>query len=348
MKQTLKQKPNQNLTIGQKQSLMAKEARSSPDVIASQITANQSLIEQLVEQINLFEPTMIMMVGRGSSDHAGVFAKYLFEVELGIPVCFAAPSVSGVFNKSLNLQKTLAIVISQSGKSPDLLNQTRAIQSAGAYSIALVNDTDSPLAALTDAVLPMQAGPELAVAATKSYLCSLSALLHLTAVWKQDPILKSGIVDMTEGLRQVCGEACQLNTDFLRDLKHCVVLGRGFGYAIAREIALKLKEVCSIQAEAFSSAEFIHGPVTLVEGELAIINIDIKDESESIHHQQIDNVASRGAKVLTINHPDIMLPYRVLPLFVMLRFYLDVERAAIEMEFDPDAPPGLNKVTETI
>ena len=330
------------------QSLMAQEALSSPDIIARQIQQNQPLVVELVEQIRAFEPGMIMMVGRGSSDHAGVFAKYLFEIELGIPVCFAAPSVSGVFNRTLKLNKTVAIVISQSGKSPDLLNQAKAIKDAGAFCIALVNDTGSPLANIADAVLPMHAKAELAVAATKSYLSSLSALLHLSAVWKQDEVLNAGLAKLSEGMRQVCKEPNQLTTEFLRGMKHCFVLGRGFGYAVGREIALKLKEVCGIQAEAFSSAEFIHGPVTLVEGELAIINIEIADESDAVHQQQIDNVTSRGAKVLTLNHPDLRLPYRVLPLLVMLRFYLDVELVAQELGHNPDAPPGLNKVTETI
>lgn len=329
-------------------SLMAKETFSSSGIIAQQLVDNRPLIADLVAQIKDFAPTMIMMVGRGSSDHAGVFAKYLFEVELGIPVCFAAPSVGGVFNKTLHLEKTLAIVISQSGKSPDLLKQTAAVKGAGAFCVALVNDTDSPLAHLTDAVLPMRANAELAVAATKSYLSSLTGLLNLCAVWKGDSDLLNSLEKLPRAMAQVCEEPVQLNTDFLHELKHCVVLGRGFGYAIAREIALKLKEVCSIQAEAFSSAEFIHGPVTLVEKELAIIDIAISDETQSVHQQQIDNVKARGAKVITLQHSDLGLSYRVLPLLVMLRFYLDVEKAAQVMGMNPDSPPGLNKVTQTL
>lgn len=329
-------------------SLMAKETLSSGQIIKQQLLENQPLIERLVKQIKAFAPNMIMMVGRGSSDHAGVFAKYLFEVELGIPVCFAAPSVSGVFNKTLHLKNTLAIVISQSGKSPDLLKQASSIKSAGAFCIALVNDTSSPLANQVDSVLPMRANAELAVAATKSYLSSLTGLLHLCAVWKGDSDLLNSLEKVPAAMAQVCEEPVQLNTEFLRGLRHCVVLGRGFGYAIAREIALKLKEVCSIQAEAFSSAEFIHGPVTLVENELAIINIEVSDETQIVHQQQIDNVESRGAKVLTLKHPDLGLGFRALPLLVMLRFYLDVELAAQELGMNPDSPPGLNKVTQTL
>ena len=328
-------------------SIMAREALSTPAIIQNQIRANQPVIENLVQAIKAQNIKMIMMVGRGSSDHAGVFAKYLFEVELGIPVCFAAPSVGGVYKKTLTLENTLAIVVSQSGKSPDLLNQTKAIQAAGAYCVALVNDGYSPLAAMADAVLPVRAEEELAVAATKSYLATLSALLHFTAVWKQDEVLLNDLQKLPEALGHVCESKTQLKAEFLRGLRHCVVLGRGFGYAIAREIALKLKEVCSIHAEAFSSAEFIHGPVTLVENELAVISVDIQDESHSVHQEQVNNVSHRGARMATLTHHACALSPRLMPLLVMLRFYLDVEQVAQTMGMNPDAPPGLKKVTET-
>lgn len=328
--------------------IMAKEARSTPDIIQHQISENQEIINNLVAEIKQRQPAMIMMVGRGSSDHAGVFAKYLFEVELGIPVCFAAPSVSGVFNKTLDLQNTMAIVISQSGKSPDLLQQTRAIKAAGAWCIALVNDGYSPLASLADAILPVRAQAEHAVAATKSYLGTLSALLHLVAVWKSDETLLADLKALPEALEVVCEDRVQLDSTFFNGLRHCIILGRGFGYAIAREIALKLKEVCGIHAEAFSSAEFIHGPVTLVEQDLTIVTIDIADESQSVHQDQIDNVAQRGAKLITLTHTAIDISPRLLPLLVMLRFYLDVERISLILGLNPDAPPGLKKVTETI
>lgn len=329
-------------------SLMASEALSTPDIIANQLQANQPVVEELVQKLKELDPSMIMMVGRGSSDHAGVFAKYLFEIELGLPVSFAAPSVGGVYNKTLKLDNTVAIIISQSGKSPDLLKQTQAIKDSGAFCIALVNDGYSPLAALADAVLPVRAQAELAVAATKSYLSTLSALLHLTAVWKGDDKLLSDLKALPAHLNNVCNGYAQLGADFVRHLRHCVVLGRGFGYAISREIALKLKEVCGIHAEAFSSAEFIHGPVTLVENDLAIINVDIADESQEVHLQQIDNVKNRGAVLSHLTYVDKNVHPRLLPLVVMLRFYLDIEVTAQEMGLNPDSPPGLKKVTETV
>lgn len=329
-------------------SLMAQETRAASELLASQIANNEKRIESIVETIREIEPSLVFMIGRGSSDHAAVFGKYLIETEVGVPVAFAAPSVSSVFNRSLQLNKAVAIVISQSGKSPDLLQQAQAAKDSGAYLIAIVNDETSPLANLVDAVIPIAVGPELAVAATKSYLGTLTALLSLVATWKQDENLKQSLRSLPEHLNAVMQQETQLKLEQLQGLAHCVVLGRGFGYAIAREIALKLKEVCSIHAEAFSSAEFVHGPVTLVENKLAIINVEIQDESVANHREQIADMDRRGATLFKLCHDSSVLHPRVLPLLVMLRFYLDIEAVATSQGLNPDAPPGLNKVTETV
>lgn len=329
-------------------SIMAKEARQVPEVVAAQITSNTPIIEKLVATLKLLKPSYVMMVGRGSSDHAGVFGKYLIETELGLPVAFAAPSVVTVYNRSIDLKGAVAIIISQSGKSPDLLAQTKNIRASGAYCIALVNDESSPLAQLVDVAIPLRAGPELAVAATKSYLCTLTALLNLVAIWKGDESLLMDLAGLPGAFEQVINASAQLLPNQLQQVKHCVVLGRGFGYAIAREIALKLKEVLGIQAEAFSSAEFVHGPVTLAERTLPVIAVSVEDESHDIHQQQLYDVAKRGAVLSGLTHPQSDLHNRLKPLLVMLRFYLDVEAIAQVYGLNPDAPPGLRKVTETI
>jgi glucosamine--fructose-6-phosphate aminotransferase (isomerizing) len=133
----------------------------------------------------------------------------------------------------------------------------------------------------------------------------------------------------------------------LNKVEHLVVLGRGLGYAIAREIALKLKEVCGIHAEAFSSAEFLHGPVTLVKNQFAIVELTVEDESLTVHRAQIADVTARGATVVSLHHNGITAAARVLPLAILQRFYLDVEVVARSRGINPDAPPGLNKVTKT-
>ena len=323
------------------QSIMAQEARQAATVIADQLKHNKPVCDALAETLRILQPSMIMMVAR-------VFAKYLYEVELGIPVCAAAPSVSGIFNKQLNLKNALVIVISQSGRSPDILHQAKFARQGGAYTVALVNDETSPLASICDAVLPIRAGKEQAVAATKSYLASLSALLQLCAVWSENKALEASLADLPVAMQAVCEQPPQLKTEYLQGVQNCIVLGRAFGYAISREVALKLKEVLSIHAESFSSAEFIHGPVTLAEKPLLIIDLDIPDESQPFHHKMSDNVRQRGANMVKMDCANTTLHKRVVPLLLMQRFYLDIEQVAMEMGLDPDTPPGLNKVTETV
>ncbi|GGD52777.1 glucosamine-6-phosphate deaminase NagB-II [Lacimicrobium alkaliphilum] len=329
-------------------SLMAQEATQTPQRIQTQLEQNRQACLELGEKIRGFNPAFVLMVGRGSSDHAGVFAKYLIEVETGTVVTASAPSVASVYGKSLNLSQALVIVISQSGRSPDILAQAESAKKAGALVVALVNDISSPLAEMVDMVLPLNAGEEKAVAATKSYLCTLSALLQMVAYWKQDDTLIEALESLPQKLQQSIDSPVQLDVSFVSELRHCVVLGRGFGYAIGREIALKLKEVCSVHAEAFSSAEFLHGPVTLVEKKLAVIDLTIEDESFNSHREQIIEVGRRGAKLCHMAQPVKDIHPRLAPLTLLQRFYLDVEKVAQEMGYNPDAPAGLNKVTQTL
>lgn len=332
---------------------MAKEALQAPEQIRRQLYENQNTVKEIVERVRGFAPKMVYLIGRGSSDHAGVYAKYLIETELGIPVCAAAPSVSTLFGKALQLKHALVICISQSGKSPDILHQVKQAKQMGALCLALVNDESSPLAELVDQVLPLKAGPEKAVAATKSFLCTLSAIASFVATWADAKDVALGLQDLAAQLENVVGQTTQLSVDDLKNVKHCVVLGRGFGYAIGRELALKLKEVCGIHAEAFSSAEFLHGPITLVANKLTLVNIEIEDETFEHHKKQVDEVIRRGGQVLTlkINKQDQSgdkVHKRLIPLAIMLRFYLDIEDIAQQMGLNPDEPIGLNKVTQTL
>ena len=330
---------------------MAKEAREVPTVIAKQLDKNDGAIRELAATLNKINPHLIYIIGRGSSDHAGVFGKYLFETEMGIPVCSAALSIAGIFGKQLNLNGAVAFVISQSGRSPDILKQTESAKKGGAFTVAFVNDETSPLAELADAVIPLSAGEEKAVAATKSFIATLSALLHLCARWRENDALFESLAALPESLQKVIESPNQLTANYLENTRNTIVLGRGFGYAVGREVALKLKEVLGIHAEAFSSAEFIHGPVTLVEKKLKLIALNILDESAPFHADMVGDVRARGGECLDLGfttgtsvsdvHP------RVSALLLMQRFYLDIEQIAIEWGLNPDTPPGLNKVTKT-
>ncbi len=162
-------------------SLMAQEAIEAPVKIAGQFQKNHSILQTIIQRIRNFNPYDVMMVGRGSSDHASVFAKYLIEIELGLATFSAAPSVTTAYHQSLQLDKTLVIVLSQSGRSPDIIRQVEQCNRSGALCLALLNETGAPLAQVADLVLPLGAGREQSVAATKSFLATLATLLQLVA-----------------------------------------------------------------------------------------------------------------------------------------------------------------------
>lgn len=327
---------------------MEKEAKQSSAVIEHQLSSNKELMRNVGEKLKSLSPKMVMIIGRGSSDHAGVFGKYLIEIEAGVPVSSAAPSVASVYGKTLNLTGCLVIVISQSGRSPDILAQAKMAKKSGGYCIALVNDESSPLADIVDDFIPLKAGEEISVAATKSYLATLSALLQLTAFWTDNSSLIEALDSLPQALELMSKGPTQLTPKAFEQVKNMVVLGRGLGYAISKEIALKLKEVSSIHAEAFSSAEFLHGPVTLVEQGLSILDCAVNDESYNPHQAQIAEVKSRGANILSLTQHDGNVHPRLAPLLVLQRFYIDVAQIAVSRGFNPDEPKGLKKVTRTL
>lgn len=328
--------------------VMETEAREAPERIDGQLQANAGIMAQLGERLRREPPKFAMIVGRGSSDHAGVFAKYLIEIETGVPTFAAAPSVSSVYGRKLKLDGALVIVISQSGRSPDILAQARMAKEAGAYTVALVNDESAPIKDIVDQTVPLKAGPEKAVAATKSYLATLAAVLQLVANWTDDRALLEAVDKLPQTLRDAVAADTQLRPEDLAAVKNLVVLGRGPGYGITRELALKLKEVCNIHAESFSSAEFLHGPVTLVEQKLTVINVPIEDESFEAHSEQIADIIRRGGTLVNLHVPSKGVHPRVAPLALLQRFYIDVAHVAVSRGINPDEPAGLKKVTQTL
>jgi len=330
------------------QTIMEREAKQAPEIIENQLNTNQAQAQAIGEKLRRFDPKMVMIIGRGSSDHAGVFGKYLIEIEAGVPTFAAAPSVASVYGKQLKLEQALVIVISQSGRSPDIIAQAEMAKAAGAYCVALVNDESSPLKDIVDDLLPLKAGAEISVAATKSYLATLSALLQMTAYWTENQDLIAALDTLPSVLQAIVDSKPQLTAASIDGVSNMVVLGRGLGYAVSKEMALKLKEVSSIHAEAFSSAEFLHGPVTLVEQGLAILNCAVNDESAVSHQEQIDEVGLRGADLVHLRQTDPEVHPRLAPLVVLQRFYLDVAKVAVSRGFNPDEPKGLKKVTKTV
>ncbi|SBV36805.1 Glucosamine-6-phosphate deaminase [uncultured Stenotrophomonas sp.] len=335
------------------ETLMFNEAASSAAVIAAQYARNREVVQALAADLRQNPPPFVVTCARGSSDHAATYAKYLFETQLGLVTASASPSVGSVYEASQQLQGALYLVISQSGKSPDLLRNAEAAKAAGARVVALVNVEDSPLAQLADTVIPMAAGAERSVAATKSYLASLAAILQLGAYWRNDPALVAALDALPEALSQAWECDWSAVTDGLVEAHNLFVVGRGPGLAAAQEAALKFKETCGLHAEGYSSAEVKHGPMALVGKDFPVLAFAQPDETGAGTRALADEFAARGARVWLAgeggNLPVATAPHPLCaPLLTVQSFYRAINALALRRGFNPDLPPHLNKVTETV
>jgi glucosamine--fructose-6-phosphate aminotransferase (isomerizing) len=338
------------------QTKMYMEAAESGNVVRRQLSTNSELAYKAAERIRAFGPQFVVTCARGSSDHAATYAKYLIETQLGLFTCSAAPSVGSVYHRPLQCDRALYIAISQSGRSPDLLASVKSAKEAGALTLALVNVEDSPLATMSDLVLPLRAGEELSVAATKSYIASLSALLHVVSFWANDERLKTALNTLPEALEKAWTFFGNTAVDALQPVNNLFVIGRGLGLGIAQEAALKLKETCGLHAEAFSAAEVKHGPMAIVGQDFPVLVISQKDETKEGTDNLIREFRERGARILVSDehayesHPPVICDSHpaIAPLLAIQSFYRMANALAIARGFDPDQPPHLNKITETI
>jgi glucosamine--fructose-6-phosphate aminotransferase (isomerizing) len=336
---------------------MYAEAAEAADAVARQFAANAAVIDALVARLRQDPPRFIVTCARGSSDHAATYAKYLFETTLGLVTASASPSVGSVYAVQPRLEGALFVAISQSGKSPDLLRNAEIAKAAGATVVALVNVADSPLARLADTVIPLHAGPENSVAATKSYLCSLAALLQIAARWSGDPALLAAKDALPDALRAAWQQDWSQLVSGLRLAQGLFVLGRGLGLAAAQEAALKFKETCGLHAEAFSSAEVKHGPMALVGPDFPVLAFAQDDDTGAGTAAVAAEFRARGAPVWlarpgaagegVLPLPPSLHP-ACTPLLTVQAFYGAVNALAIARGHNPDVPPHLNKVTETI
>lgn len=313
-------------------------------------------LAQLTQRLKRRQPDVVVTCARGSSAHAATFAKHLIERHLGIPVAAAAPNIATVYRRPLALRDQLFLTISQSGRSDDLIEMARMARAAGAVTAAIVNDAHSPLADAAEIVLPMAAGPEFGIAATKSFVASLAALLRMVAAWKGDDTMTLAAARLPERL----GAAVQLEWNEavgpLAEAASLISIGRGPTLAIAREAALKLKETCALHAESFSAAEFRHGPIALVSASFPILAFKVADESADSFSSLLDDLRHKGARVLftepgeprsnrlpalTAEHPDADA------ICLIQSFYAFLPKLAACRGTDIDRPRHLQKVTRT-
>jgi glutamine---fructose-6-phosphate transaminase (isomerizing) len=334
---------------------MARELKDAPDAVARQ-TASRETVQDLIARCRHRPPQLVVTCARGSSANAATFGKHLIERHVGIPVAAAAPNIATVYRQRLKLEHQLLITISQSGRSDDLTEFSSMARSAGAMTVAIVNDVASPLAQVCDLVLPMAAGPELSVPATKSFIAALAMLMRIAAEWSKDPALAAALGRLPARLEQALALDWSAPVSALSQANSLVAIGRGPTLAIAREAALKLKETCYLHAEAFSGAEFQHGPLSLVSPLYPIIMFMPTDSAAAGMRELAASLLAKGAQlfrtgdsettggrlpVLAADHPDVD------PACLIASFYAMVVRLAATLGIDVDQPRHLKKVTRT-
>jgi glucosamine--fructose-6-phosphate aminotransferase (isomerizing) len=335
---------------------MFREAGEAAAVVRAQLHANRDRVAELAARLRQSPPRLVVTLGRGSSDHAATYARYLIETRLGVMTASLAPSVSSVYDQAPALDGALCLAISQSGRSPDLLSAAQSAAAGGALLVAMVNDEASPLAELAEMVIPLGAGPERSVAATKSYIAALSACARLCADWSGDVALTSGLEGLPDRLDEAWRADWSAALPALIQVTNLYVLGRGPGFGVAQEAALKFKETCGLHAEAFSSAELRHGPMALVGEGFPILAFVQYDETRAGVEAAAAACAAQGASVFqaggtagpgvtSLASADAHAALQ--PILQAQSFYRLAAQLAAARGFDPDRPPHLAKVTET-
>ena len=327
---------------------MAREIASVPDVVGRQIERSMDLYLETGRLLKARDPACIVTCARGSSDHAATYFKYLVETRIGIPVGSMGPSVASVYGA----RNVPLVSISQSGASTDLLALQRAARDGGALAIALTNTGDSPLAEAAEICLPLEAGPERAVAATKTFVASLVALAAVVAGWAGDDGLARAIRDLPAVLAEAIRTDWSPAIPALSSAPNLYVVARGPAFAIAGEAALKLKETCRLHAEAYSAAELRHGPIELAARGLAALVFSARDGSSASIRDAVSVLRAAGAGVFvagpgealpTVHAGHVLLD----PVSQILGFYCLAEQMSLALGRDPDRPELLSKVTVT-
>ena len=338
-------------------SLMDDETRQIPAVAERLLRDAAPPYDALAKALRATPPSCVSLIGRGSSGQAAWYGAYLIEVLTGTLCAMPAPSTVTMHGARFSAAGTLALAVSQSGRSRDLLALLGALKEGGAQTVAVVNDERSPLADLADEVLPQRAGPEKAVAATKTMVASLIALARLTAEWSGDGDFAAALERLPERLEAAL--ACDWSAAIPRliDQRRLFVIGRGAALGVVGEIALKLKETCGIQAEAFSAAEVLHGPRAIVDRGFPVIGVAPAGPDQASTLETLGQLAESGADIVTMGSAvnggrALPLPaplHRLLdPIVALTAFYPLAARLSLAKGLSPDRPRNLTKVTDTV
>jgi glutamine---fructose-6-phosphate transaminase (isomerizing) len=338
-------------------SYMRMEIDEIPDAARRLLDGSGPSLKEAGQRLRKLQPVMVATIARGSSDHAAAFLKYAIELTAGVPVASIGPSIMSIYGRELRLDGCAAISISQSGKSPDIVAMAQSARRNGALGIALTNTAGSPLAETADIAIDLAAGKEQSVAATKSFVSSVIAGLAILSHWVDDSGLGAALTRLPEALSRAVTVDWTPLVAALKDRNSLYVLGRGPALAIAQEAALKFKETCGIHAEAYSAAEVLHGPARIVEAGFPVLALAARDASEAGVAEIADRLARQGATAFATSDrvtaaqrmPFVETGHGITDALVLIAsFYGFVEMLSRQRGFDPDNPPHLKKVTETV
>jgi glucosamine--fructose-6-phosphate aminotransferase (isomerizing) len=337
-------------------SMMFEEAASASAAVSAQLQHDAAAIAAIGAEVRRLAPRAVITCARGSSDHAATYAKYLIETRTRVLTASAAPSISSVYGVTQDLRGCLFIAISQSGRSPDLLAAVASAKISGATILALCNSPGAPLIAAADLVIELRAGSETSVAATKSFLATLCALASLVAAWTRDPALHAALQTLPSLMDASWALDWSSALPVLGPAGNLYVIGRGLGLGAAQEVALKCKETCGLHAEAFSSAELRHGPYTLLGRAFPALLFAQRDASLAGVQTLAEELTQRGVPVLlagaraagAITLPTIDAPAELGPILLVQSAYRMIDSLAARRGLDPDHPPHLRKITETV
>lgn len=337
-------------------SLMRQEVDEIPEAIARLLERSGSQLAATGQRLAKLNPPVLTTIARGSSDHAAFFFKYACEQTLGIPVASLGPSLASIYDITPKLKGAAALAISQSGKSPDIVSLAGACKRGGGLTIALANTCPSPLTAASDIAIDIEAGPEQSVAATKSFVNSIVAGLAILASWSENAELDEAVQALPGHFAKALTLDWSSFEDSINGSLSVFILGRGPGFAVACEAALKLKETCGLHAEAYSSAEVVHGPMEMVGPAFPVLALAARDAAEETVLNVANQLGRKGARLgitsdkapYEFRLPFIATGHPITDALVLIApFYGFAEAYAQKLGRNPDAPVHLNKVTET-
>ena len=342
-------------------SLMLQEIAEQPTALAKTIAEERQKISRLARTLKSRDIDLIVLVARGSSDNAALFGRYLLEITTGIPVSLSAPSVHTMYDASLKLGHALVIGVSQSGEGEDINQVLENASKSGAYTVGITNEATSSMTRLVDETLLMHGGRERSVAATKTFTGQMLLFYMLaTELVDSAPFSYESIPQLVERALEQKPAINELVQRYVF-MENCVVVGRGLAYANAYELALKLMETCYVVAERFSSADFLHGPLAMVERHFPVILFappgkmlpGVKSLVERLHELHADTLAlTSDIDLAGMCTRSIIMPREIdeflAPIPYMVPGQLFAALLAEAKGLNPDSPRSLSKVTRTL